>query len=734
MSKLTFLARTFTDSGSIASKSLGWQRFQGFLTKKRFGMTGGASFVARIEAADYHSLMIILQAKELGHAFGADDLFEDVSTVLHAKERVGLVGPNGVGKTTLLLILAGMLQPTSGSVYRQQDLTMGYLRQEAVLTFAGQDNSVYEEMLSVFAGLQGQEARLRQLEAKMAAGEMDEGVLDEYGRIQTLYEHGGGYDYQHDIKRVLHGLGFAPAAWETPLTHLSGGQKTRILLGRLLLEKPDLLILDEPTNHLDTAAIEWLEKILRTWEGSLLIVSHDRYFLDRVVNHVWSMSHNGVKSYKGNYSSYVQQRDLEWQHEETLYSSEMARLESELAFIRRNIAGGKTDIAKGKLKRLTREIVLIEEVGVLGMQGKSWLQIGERVRTMSVNEAAQRIKDLPSPASRMAQLKIKLKPEQRGSRFVLRTKKLQIGYPDKLLFDCEDINLERLDCVALIGSNGSGKSSFLRTIMGEISPRRGKLRLGDGLVRGYFAQGHEQLDVEKRVLDEVIAHKSMSKMDARNYLGQYLFRGNDVFKQVGDLSGGERGRLALALLALDEANFLLLDEPTNHLDIPSQEALQAVLEQFDGTIVLVSHDRYLVDRLATHIWELRDDGDHGRLHIFAGTYQEFLATKEGGESAITSISSKVALPTKEKELPPVNLDWIADIVDPLQFTAKDRQARKRRIRELTEQIEETEVWLEQLQIELVKADGERLEEVKRETAVAQTELNSLTSELDELMA
>lgn len=674
--------------------------------------------------------MIILQANQLAHSFGADDLFEDVSVVLQAKERVGLVGPNGVGKTTLLLVLAGLLEPTSGTVSRQSDLTLGYLRQEAVLTFAGQDNTVYEEMLSVFADLRGQEAQLRSLEAKMEAGEMGEAVLGEYGRIQTLYEHGGGYDYQHDIKRVLQGLGFAPEQWDIPLDHLSGGQKTRVLLGRLLLEKPALLILDEPTNHLDTSAIEWLEKTLRTWEGSLLIVSHDRYFLDRVVTQVWAMSQHAVRSYKGNYSTYVQQREIEWQHEETLFANETARLEGELEFIRKNIAGGKTDIAKGKLKRLTRDLVLIEEVGLLGMQGKSWLQIGERVRTFTVNEAAQRIKELPAPASRMPRLKIKLKPEQRGSRFVLRSKKLRIGYPDNLLFDCEDISLERLDCVALIGPNGSGKSTFLRTLMGEIPPLRGKLRLGDGLVLGYFAQGHEQLDVDKRVLDEVLAHKPISKEEARNYLGQYLFRGDDVFKLVGDLSGGERGRLALALLALDEANLLLLDEPTNHLDIPSQEALQAVLEQFDGTIVLVSHDRYLVDRLATQIWELRED----QLHIFAGTYQEFLATKEGGESAIISISSKVALPKKEKELLPVNLDWIEDVVDPLKVTAKDKQARRRRIRELTEQIEETEVWLEQLKLELAGAENERREVLAQELTVAQTELDSLTNQLDELMA
>ncbi|MBK7895213.1 MAG: ABC-F family ATP-binding cassette domain-containing protein [Anaerolineaceae bacterium] len=555
-------------------------------------------------------------------------------------------------------------------------------------------------------------------------------MLDQYGRIQTLYEHGGGYDYQHDIKRVLHGLGFEPGEWQTPLAHLSGGQKTRVLLGRLLLEKPDLLILDEPTNHLDTSAIEWLEKTLRTWDGCLLIVSHDRYFLDRVVNQVWAMTQFGVKSYKGSYTTYVQQRDMEWQHEETVFANEMARLEAELEFIRKNIAGGKTDIAKGKLKRLTRDLILIEELGVLEMQGKNWLQVGERVRTLTVNEAAQRIKELPTPTSRRPKLKIKLKPEQRGSRFVLRSKKLRIGYPGNTLFDCDDINLERLDCVALIGPNGSGKSTFLRTILGEIAPLRGKIRLGDGLVLGYFAQGHEQLDVNRRVLDEVLAHKPMSPEEARNYLGQYLFRGDDVFKQVGDLSGGERGRLALALLALDEANFLLLDEPTNHLDIPSQEALQAVLEQFDGTIVLVSHDRYLVERLATQMWELRDQ----HLHVFDGTYQEFLATKEGGEALIKTITSKVALPTKEKTLPPVNLDWIEDVVDPLKVTAEDRRERSRRIRELTEQIEETEGWLEQLTFQLARAQGARKEALENERTIAQTELNALSTELDELMA
>jgi ATP-binding cassette subfamily F protein 3 len=677
--------------------------------------------------------MIILQAKGLAQSFGAEDIFENVELRLLARERVGLVGPNGCGKTTLLQILAGRQEARAGEVTHSPGLTIGYLQQEAVLTFAGQDNTIYEEMLTVFAALTTQEAQLRELEAQMTAGDVSEAVLDGYGRIQHTYDLGGGYQYQQEIKRVLQGLGFAPESWNTPLTHLSGGQKTRILLGRLLLEQPDLLILDEPTNHLDVTAVEWLEATLRTWPGSLIIVSHDRYFLDRVVTHIWELTPTALKSYKGSYTSYIQQREREWAREEELFQAEKERLESELEFVRKNIAGGKTDIAKGKLKRLTRDIVLLEEHGVMSVQGQSWLQIGERTRTLTVNEAAQRLNNLPPPNARHPKLNIRLKPEQRSGRFVLRSKKLEIGYPGHSLFISDDLNLERLDCAALIGANGSGKSTFLRTLMGEISPLRGKLRFGEELIRGYFAQGHEQLHLDRRVLDELLAHKAMPVEEARRYLAQYLFRGDDVFKQVGDLSGGERGRLALALLALDGANFLLLDEPTNHLDIPSQEVLQAVLEQFDGTIVLVSHDRYLVDRLATQMWELRD----GRLHLFNGTYQEFLAARAGAV-AETAVPTKVALPTAAPAPAPPDLSWIEELADPAARPGKqERHTRRYQISKLREQIEETEAWLDKLDYELrqaeLTADEPRLAALQQEAATAQQELDRLAAVFDEMI-
>ncbi|MEJ2748514.1 MAG: ABC-F family ATP-binding cassette domain-containing protein, partial [Anaerolineae bacterium] len=469
--------------------------------------------------------MVILSATELSQSFGANDIFSGVQLQLEAKERVGLVGPNGCGKTTLLLILAGLHEPTTGSVERRDELSLGYLRQEAVLTFAGQDadgsrpTTIYEEMLTVFADLRQQEAAMRRLETVMSNGNMAEEVLGEYGRIQDQYELQGGYQYQHDIKRVLLGLGFPQEEWETPLTHLSGGQKTRLLLGRLLLEKPDLLILDEPTNHLDVAAIEWLEQTLHRWEGALIIVSHDRYFLDRIVNRVWELGPAGLKNYRGNYTAYVRQRQADWEREMALFQSEKARLESELDFVRKHIAGGKTDIAKGKLKRLTRDIVLMEQVGVLEMQNKSWLHIGERVRTFSANEAAQHIRQLKPPTNQPPRLNIRLEAVERSGRIVLRTGELEIGYPGTPLFTTDRIRLERLDCAALIGPNGSGKTTFLRTLLQELPTLDGWIKFGDSVILGYFAQGHEQLTMNHRVIDEFTTHQpTMPETEARNYL------------------------------------------------------------------------------------------------------------------------------------------------------------------------------------------------------------------------
>jgi ATP-binding cassette subfamily F protein 3 len=572
--------------------------------------------------------MSILTASNVGQSFCAFDCFQGVTVSVPNDGRIGLVGPNGIGKTTLLLILCGLAQPSLGEVHIARGRRLGYLRQEAADAFAERTNTVYQEMLTIFAHLQEMQLRLHQMEEAMSKGDESDDLLDRYSELQETFAQAGGYDYDTRIRQTLDGLGFKPPDWDMPLSHLSGGQKTRVLLARLLLEKPDLLILDEPTNHLDVDAIEWLETTLRNWDGAFLVVSHDRYFLDRTVNIMWEMSRAGMEVYRGNYSAYLMQRQERWERLNLVFETEKTRLDKEMVFIKANIPNGNLDLARGKLKRLTRDVMAIEQLGVMALQNKSWSEIAPmmtaRENPWGVAEAEQRVRALRPPA-RPPQLRVHLKPAHRSGNSVLRTSDLLVGYPEKQLFKTGDIELWYQERAALIGPNGAGKTTFLRTVLGQLEPLSGEVRLGSSLKIGYFAQAHDSLNPANNVLDELLSHKEMPIGQARNYLAQYLFRGEDIYKFIHMLSGGERARLALAILALEGANFLLLDEPTNHLDIPAQEVLQEVLEQFSGTILLVSHDRYLVDRLATQIWDLRHDG---LLRVFKGTYQEFLADRE----------------------------------------------------------------------------------------------------------
>jgi ATP-binding cassette subfamily F protein 3 len=572
--------------------------------------------------------MSILSFSNLGQSYGDFDVFLGLTASIAKDGKVGLVGSNGIGKTTLLRILAGLDVSSSGSVHLAQGTRVGYLRQEAMEAFAQRANTVHAEMLTVFAELREQEAQLQALQERMAQGNASDHLLAAYDAAHHAFELAGGYEYEVRISQVLQGLGFSRQEWEMPLAHLSGGQKTRALLARLLLERPTLLILDEPTNHLDFAAVEWLEGILQTWEGALLVVSHDRYFLDKVVNRIWEMSRNGLEEYRGNYSAYLQQRQERWERREQEFEAIREKFLSELDFVKRNIARDSTrDRAQGRLTRLIREVRVVEQGGLALLLSKNWGEVMDEVGISGAKwgwmETEQAIKNLRSPYQRPPKLNMHLKSTLRSGNLVLRTTDLQIGYPGKPLFQSDPIELHRSECAALIGPNGAGKTTFLRTLLGKMEPLAGQIRLGASLKVGYFAQAHESLDPNKTVLETLIDFRHMLLGPARNYLAQYLFRGEDVYKPVHLLSGGERGRLALALLALEDANFLLLDEPTNHLDIPAQEVLQAVLENFQGTILLVSHDRYLIDRLATQIWELRD----GRLTVFAGPYAELVEAK-----------------------------------------------------------------------------------------------------------
>ncbi len=578
--------------------------------------------------------MSLVTTHNLGKSFDPVDIFAGLTLSIPHGARIALVGPNGIGKTTLLRIIAGEEPPTQGEVFYARGLTLGYLPQESVFDT---DNSLWEECLQPFAGLRAQEAELAQLSVEMSDPDpaKAEAALARYGSLQARFEHAGGYTYETSIRQVLTGLGFVESEYEMPLAHLSGGQRTRALLARLLLEAPILLILDEPTNHLDIQAVEWLENYLKDWKGAALIVSHDRYFLDKVCNYIWEMSAGGIELYRGNYSHYVQQRQERWALRAKSFEAEKERLEKELDFIRRYIAT-QTSQARGRLKRLSRQLQAIQQIGLEAVQGKTWSQIAGDVDTttsmMTVDEAHAAIKALQAPSQRTRQLKLHLRPRKRSGNIILRTHQLLVGYPGNSLFSTPDIELRRLECAALIGPNGAGKTTFLRTILEQHPPLSGQVELGASLDIGYFAQAHEGLDAEKTLVEEIEAvAPHMLVAEIRSYLARYLFTGEDVFKPVSVLSGGERGRLALAKLALSDANLLLLDEPTNHLDIPAQEVLQNVLADFDGTILLVSHDRYLIDALATQIWEIDKNGN--RLEVFAGSYSEYRAFTEAQRAA-----------------------------------------------------------------------------------------------------
>lgn len=593
--------------------------------------------------------MSLITASNLSKSFGAVDLFKNLHLTVPRRARIAIVGPNGIGKTTLLRILAGEEQPTQGNVAWARGVRLGYLPQEA--HFETSYQTLWQECLEVFSELRQMENELRSLEVLMSDPSQAAQALREYEPLQVLFEQRGGYSYLTRIRQVLTGLGFSEAEFHMPVSHLSGGQRTRALLARLLLLNPDVLILDEPTNHLDIQAVEWLEGYLSQWEGSAVIVSHDRYFLDRVATLILEMSRNGLEVYRGNYSAYLQQRQERWRFRQTIFSAEKERLLKEVDYIRRNISGQNVAQARGRLRRLSRILQAIEQVGLEAVLNKTWLEVSEDIQVsvspMSPEEAERRVRALNPPSNRPLELHLKLKPDTRSGEIVLRGKNLEIGYPGKLLFRVESLELRRLECAALIGANGAGKTTFLKTILGQIQPLGGEIFLGASLKIGYFAQAHEDLNPEHTLvqeIDSVAPHLLLAEI--RDYLAKFLFFGDEVFKKVGVLSGGERGRLALAKLALSNANLLLLDEPSNHLDIPAQEVLQEVLANFQGTILLVSHDRYLIDALATQIWEI--DDRHRRLQIFQGSYSEYRQSLENQKLAALAAAAADQSPVDKR--------------------------------------------------------------------------------------
>ncbi|NTV36018.1 MAG: ABC-F family ATP-binding cassette domain-containing protein [Anaerolineaceae bacterium] len=536
--------------------------------------------------------MPVLTATNIGKSYGARDLFAGITASVPHRARIGLVGPNGVGKTTLLRILLGMDDPSTGSVHTARGTRIGYLPQEAVLEGV---QTLWQECQKPFEALIERQHELERLEKKMSDPEQAAEAMETYGRLQQEFDHAGGYTFETRIRQTLTGLGFSREDQKRPLDQLSGGQRTRALLARLLLSEPDLLLLDEPTNHLDISAVEWLEAYLKDWPGAVVIVSHDRYFLDQVTTTIWEMT-PAFETYSGNYSAYLQQRAELYRRRLEEYQSQQEFIEKEEDYIRRNIAGQNTRQAQGRRKRLER---MLEEALIT------------------------------PPPSEFRRMSLRLEPTGRSGDLVVRCYDLEVGYEDEghPLFAAPDLVLRRGECAAILGPNGAGKTTFLKTLLDQIPPFSGSVELGASLKIGYFAQAHENLHPELTLMEEInAAAPKMLPAEIRSYLARFLFTGDDVFKYVNTLSGGERSRLALALLALQGANLLLLDEPTNHLDLPSQEILQAILRDFIGTILLVSHDRYLIDALATQIWEVQTE--HAKLVVFEGTYSEFKSSRQ----------------------------------------------------------------------------------------------------------
>ncbi len=617
--------------------------------------------------------MSIIIAERIAKSYDPYDIFWDVSCSVAHGDRIALVGRNGTGKTTLLRILAGFDQPTSGYVHRAKSLRIGFLPQEAMLEG---DQTLWQEMMTAFESLRAMEARLHDLEAEMADPARADEVLATYAPLREQFEDLGGYTYEDRAQQVLIGLGFPLQDHHIPLNYLSGGQKTRAILARLLLESPDLLLLDEPTNHLDLQAIEWLEGYLNNWEGTVVLVAHDRYFMDRVVHKVWELSFGGLETYSGNYSHYVRQRTERYERRLKEYRAQQEFIAKEADYIQRYMAAERTRQAQGRLKRLER---------------------------FKEDEAIDRPRQEQT-------IKLRLHTPLRSGDKVLWTQDLAIGY-DRAnpLFRCPDLDLRRGECVALLGPNGSGKTTFLKTVLGQQEPLAGHARLGASLKIGYYAQVHTDLDPDKSVLDTILEVKNLPLGEARTYLARYLFTGDDVFKRIGDLSGGERSRVALAKLVMLRANFLLLDEPTNHLDIASQEVLEDVLDGFPGTILLVTHDRYLVDRLATQLWIIESDGRS--LRAFKGTWAQYVEMRE-----------------QEREVPQAR--QAKDRAFEAQRQAKRDEQRARREREAHEQrLAETEAEIHRLEQELRALENEISAATAAQEALRLHELGMLYAEL-----
>ncbi|WP_419152663.1 ABC-F family ATP-binding cassette domain-containing protein [Aeribacillus alveayuensis] len=643
--------------------------------------------------------MILLQLNQVTKYFGSNLILSNIKLEVQTRDKIALVGRNGAGKSTLLKIISGELSYDSGEIIKPKDISIGFLAQNTGLEST---KSIWDEMLTVFSDIRQLEKDMRKLEEQMSTCDPSrnpsayERLLKEYDDMLYTFKEKGGYQYEADIRSILHGLGFQEYSYDTPISSLSGGQKTRLALGKLLLTKPDLLVLDEPTNHLDIETLQWLEQYLQSYQRAVLIVSHDRYFLDKVVNIVYEISHTECTKYVGNYSRYLKQKAEKYERELKLYEKQQDEIARMKDFIQRNLARASTT------KRAQSRRKMLEKMDVI---------------------------DKPQGDEKSAQFSFEI--EKQSGHDVLKAKNISVTYDGKSpIISDVSFSITRGEVIALIGPNGIGKSTLLKAIVKRIKPFSGEFQFGANVTIGYYDQEQADLTSNKCVLDELWdEYPQKTEKEIRTILGNFLFSGDDVMKNVSSLSGGEKARLALAKLMMQKANFLILDEPTNHLDLDSKEVLENALIDYPGTILFVSHDRYFINRIATKVFELSKDG----ITEYLGDYDYYVSKKEEMEELQKLEQQKETIITTTNELAKQG-----------KLSYEKEKELKKRERQRQRKIEEMEKEIARLEEKIVKNDEllcdpviyqnhERVQEIHHENEKLKERIDQLMEEWENLI-
>ena len=611
--------------------------------------------------------MIILQANKIERSFAGELLFDNINLQVDERDRIALVGKNGAGKSTLLKILVGEEEPTSGEINKKKDISLSYLAQDSRFE---SENTIYDEMLHVFDDLRRTEKQLRQMELEMgekSGADLDK-LMADYDRLSENFRQAGGFTYEADIRAILNGFKFDESMWQMKIAELSGGQNTRLALAKMLLEKPNLLVLDEPTNHLDIETIAWLENYLVNYSGALIIVSHDRYFLDKVATVTLDLTKHSLDRYVGNYSRFVELKEQKLATEAKNYEKQQKEIAALEDFVNRNLVRASTT-----------------------------------KRAQSRRKQLEKMERLDKPEAGKKSANMTFQSEKTSGNVVLTVENAAVGYDGEILSEPINLDLRKMNAVAIVGPNGIGKSTLIKSIVDQIPFIKGEKRFGANVEVGYYDQTQSKLTPSNTVLDELWNDfKLTPEVEIRNRLGAFLFSGDDVKKSVGMLSGGEKARLLLAKLSMENNNFLILDEPTNHLDIDSKEVLENALIDFDGTLLFVSHDRYFINRVATHVLELSESGST----LYLGDYDYYVDKKAEME---VSQTEEASTSNQAKEASPVN-DYQAQ-----KESQKEARKLMRQIESLEAEIEELETQSQAISEKMLETnDAEKLMELQAE--------------------